>query len=335
MKTKPTIVVITIFIFGFIQAFSQAPVKQWDADFGGSSNDYLTSIQQTTDAGYILGGYSSSPVSGHKTQNTQGGTDYWMVKTDTKGLKQWDSDFGGSDFDFSFAIQQTIDGGYIVGGYSSSGISGDKTQATKGLNDYWIVKTSAATTCSTPINLRTVAITSKEATLRWGAVNGVVKYQVVYRQSGTVNWTVVNTKNNYKRITDLSPNTKYQWRVRSVCSKRPLVASRWSGIQSFSTTTLQAQAVAEAMLAHKNFSGEVYPNPVSQSATISFSLIKASPVVITITDVNGRLLQVIANADFSAGSHTIKFSRGSLTAGIYFLQVKINQGVMMKKIVIE
>jgi len=75
-------------------------VRQWDAAFGGSSNDYLNPIEQTADGGYILGGYSSSPISGDKTQDTKGGTDYWMVKTDSKGVKQGDADFGGSEFDF-------------------------------------------------------------------------------------------------------------------------------------------------------------------------------------------------------------------------------------------
>ena len=43
--------------------------------------------------------------------------------------KQWDATFGGADNETFAAIQQTKDGGYIEGGYSESGISGDKTQA--------------------------------------------------------------------------------------------------------------------------------------------------------------------------------------------------------------
>ncbi len=121
-------------------------VKQWDKDFGGNTNDYLNPIEQTTDSGYILGGYSSSSVSGDKTQPTQGGTDYWLVKTDVNGVKQWDADFGGSDFDFLYALRQTADGGFILGGWSSSGISGDKTQIRKGVNDYWIIKISGSGT---------------------------------------------------------------------------------------------------------------------------------------------------------------------------------------------
>jgi len=118
-------------------------VKQWDARFGGSSYDALRSLQQTADGGYILGGYSSSGISGDKTQASQGGNDYWILKTDANGVKQWDARYGGSGGDNLYSLQQTADGGYILGGWSSSGISGDKTQESQGGSDYWIVKTDA------------------------------------------------------------------------------------------------------------------------------------------------------------------------------------------------
>src|SRR5204863_32675 len=117
--------------------------KQWDKDFGGTNNDELFSIQQTADGGYILGGCSVSGISGDKTQVNWGDIDYWIVKTDSLGNKQWDKDFGGTSDDFLYSMQQTADGGYILGGISSSGISGDKTQVTWGNSDYWIVKTDS------------------------------------------------------------------------------------------------------------------------------------------------------------------------------------------------
>jgi len=115
-------------------------VKQWDKDFGGSSLEDLTSLQQTSDGGYILGGYSGSNISGNKTQNSWGSYDYWVVKLDSLGVIQWDKDFGGSNFDYFTSLQQTSDGGYILGGWSMSDSSGDKTQNSWGLADFWIVK---------------------------------------------------------------------------------------------------------------------------------------------------------------------------------------------------
>ncbi|HNL06927.1 MAG TPA: hypothetical protein PKH93_05085, partial [Chitinophagales bacterium] len=109
---------------------------------GGSSEDYLQSLQQTTDGGYILAGYSNSSISGDKTTAPKGASDYWVVKLSTTGTIEWQNTIGGSGYEQLEAIQQTTDGGYILGGASSSGISGDKTEASKGSSDYWVVKIS-------------------------------------------------------------------------------------------------------------------------------------------------------------------------------------------------
>ena len=130
-----------IFLAFTINLSAQNPlVKQWDYRFGGTHIDAITSFQQTNDGGYILGGYSFSVIGGDKTQNTWGSFDYWIVKIDSIGNKQWDKDFGGNGDDELLSLQQTIDGGYILGGYSNSDSSGDKTQNTWGSYDYWIVK---------------------------------------------------------------------------------------------------------------------------------------------------------------------------------------------------
>ena len=115
-------------------------LKQWDKRFGGTNDDYLYSVQQTTDGGYILGGYSWSGLSGDKTQPSWGNADYWIVKIDSLGIKQWDKRLGGTGDDELHSLQQTTDGGYILGGISNSGIGGDKTQPSWGSEDYWIVK---------------------------------------------------------------------------------------------------------------------------------------------------------------------------------------------------
>ncbi|MBP6512530.1 MAG: T9SS type A sorting domain-containing protein [Bacteroidia bacterium] len=115
----------------------------WQNTIGGSGDDDLYSIQQTTDGGYILGGYSLSNLSGDKSENSLGGQDYWVVKVDAIGNIQWQNTIGGNASDPLYAIQQTIDGGYILGGWSLSYISGDKTEDGKGSQDYWIVKTDA------------------------------------------------------------------------------------------------------------------------------------------------------------------------------------------------
>lgn len=138
---KNILLFILLITFYTTNLYAQNPlVKQWDKRFGGTDNDYLTSLQQTYDGGYILGGYTESGIGGDKTQPSWGGPDYWVVKIDSLGNKQWDKRFGGIDFEILSSLQQTKDGGYILGGYSFSGINGDKTQSSWGAFDYWIVK---------------------------------------------------------------------------------------------------------------------------------------------------------------------------------------------------
>ncbi len=117
--------------------------KQWDKRFGGISGDGIECMQQTFDEGYILGGGSNSGVSGDKTQPSRGGGDYWIVKINSIGIKQWDKRFGTSQHEAISSLQQTKDGGYILGGYTSGGVSGDKTQPSWGDWDYWVVKTDS------------------------------------------------------------------------------------------------------------------------------------------------------------------------------------------------
>ncbi len=110
---------------------------------GGTSDDYLESVDQTTDGGYILGGWSSSGLTGDKTEGLIGGVDYWVVKVDSAGEIEWDNSIGGIWDDELYSVQQTTDGGYILGGYSESYISGDKTENSYGA-DYWVIKLNSS-----------------------------------------------------------------------------------------------------------------------------------------------------------------------------------------------
>jgi len=116
---------------------------QWQKSLGGSNDDYGSSIQQTSDQGYIIAGWSNS-IDGDVSEN-KGGYDYWIVKLNTDGMIQWQKSLGGSGSnDRANAIQQTSDGGYIVAGTSDS-TNGDVLE-NHGASDYWIVKLNAVGT---------------------------------------------------------------------------------------------------------------------------------------------------------------------------------------------
>ncbi len=110
-----------------VLTFAEPPDSLWSQTFGTSDWEECWSVQQTTDSGYILGGYTQSYGAGDK--------DFWLVKTDANGTEEWNNTFGGSASDFCYSVQQTTDGGYILGGYTNSYGAGSA--------DFWLVKTNA------------------------------------------------------------------------------------------------------------------------------------------------------------------------------------------------
>jgi hypothetical protein len=81
----------------------------WQKTYGGSGGDKAYSIQQTTDGGYIVAGYTSSFGAG--------GRDAWVLKLDNGGNIVWQKTYGRSNYDeYIFSIQQTSGGEYIAVG---------------------------------------------------------------------------------------------------------------------------------------------------------------------------------------------------------------------------
>jgi hypothetical protein len=88
--------------------------KVWEKTYGGSRDDWASSIQQTSDGGYIVAGGTWSFGAGS--------ADFYIIKLDASGSKVWEKTYGWIDYDIAYSIQQTSDGGYIVAGSGSENI---------------------------------------------------------------------------------------------------------------------------------------------------------------------------------------------------------------------
>ncbi len=109
---------------------------EWQRSYGGSNYDRARSVSQTCDGGFIIAGESWSDDG--DVGGNYGGYDYWVIKTDSIGLIEFEKHLGGGSVDIARSIQQTSDGGFVVAGESYSNdydVSGNH-----GWKDYWIVK---------------------------------------------------------------------------------------------------------------------------------------------------------------------------------------------------
>jgi len=99
---------------------------EWDETFGGSNYDEASSLIQTDDGGYAIAGGTSS--------KGEGGYDFWVIKLDSTGNKEWDKTFGGNNYDYASSLIQISNGSYVVAGWTKS--------KGAGAADFWVIKFS-------------------------------------------------------------------------------------------------------------------------------------------------------------------------------------------------
>lgn len=167
--------------------------------YGGSNEDVAYDVQQTSEGGFVLAGYTLSN-DGDVGGANNGDEDIWVIKTDASGVIEWETTiggtltdkaqsiqeiaggkfvvvgstistdigvsnhggydiiflrlnnagnpeliklYGGSGWDYGFKVEQTQDGGYIIGGYTTS--NDDDVSGNHGGIDGWALKLDANT----------------------------------------------------------------------------------------------------------------------------------------------------------------------------------------------
>ncbi|MBU1919967.1 T9SS type A sorting domain-containing protein [bacterium] len=100
----------------------------WTCGFGGSEFDECYCVYQTSDGGYLLGGYSESYGAGQE--------DFYIVKLDADGDSLWSRTYGGELSEECNAVLETSDGGYLMAGSTESFGNGREF-----VPDIWILKT--------------------------------------------------------------------------------------------------------------------------------------------------------------------------------------------------
>src|SRR3990172_5472592 len=104
---------LSLFVIGYLNLSASGGLviellaqTTFERSYGGTSPDGGNSVQQTSDGGFIIAGYTSSFGAGS--------ADVYLIKTNAGGDPLWTKTYGGTFFDKGYSVQQTLDGGYII-----------------------------------------------------------------------------------------------------------------------------------------------------------------------------------------------------------------------------
>ncbi|MCK4397010.1 T9SS type A sorting domain-containing protein [candidate division WOR-3 bacterium] len=279
----------------------------WAKIYGGSNYDWAWEVQQTLDLGYIVVGLTQSFGSR--------GVNVYLIKTDSLGDTLWTRVLGGEGGDGGYSVQQTLDGGYIIAGFTDS--------FGAGMQDVYLIKTNPFSLLSP--NGGDVLFWDSTYTVRWfwekppgsGAVYDIGLFLSI-DGGNTYPYTIV---------TGIHPDsTSYEWTIPHVSSNtcKVKIEIDTSGItykedESDDVFTI-TQTVIKEQNEHISQNKDIYiiyhPNPFTSEVSVKCSGIsEKQKVTLEIYDVSGRLVK-------SVPITTRHLSLGTdLKLGIYFLKL--------------
>jgi len=112
--------------------------NEWQISFGSEADELVTKMLIDSNSNLYLCGSSYGGISGNKTVDTYGETDFWIIKTDPLGNEIWQKSYGGTEND-TFRDGLIVDNKLFLIGGSNSGESGIKTGFNRGNTDYWLI----------------------------------------------------------------------------------------------------------------------------------------------------------------------------------------------------
>ncbi|HYV95512.1 MAG TPA: T9SS type A sorting domain-containing protein [Chitinophagales bacterium] len=344
---------------------------QWQRSLGGTGSDEAFGVDQSTDGGFIVAGYTTSndgDVSGY-----HGNIDYWIVKLDSGGNIQWQKCLGGSGLDKSNSIQQTFDHGFIVLGYSFSD-DGD-VSGNHGNTDFWVVKLDSSGNIQWQKSLggsdedghESFGELEQSSSIQQIADGGFIMTGCTESMDGDVSGNHLGAygypSGDYWIVKlDSSGNLQWQKCLGGSFLEHATEIQQTTGGE-FIVAGMGASNDGDVSGLHpggscSNFGGDywivklfygastdvqhtdvlqswsVFPNPASGKSFINYSLSTRAAVRIELYDLLGNKLKQLINAEDDAGEHNASFDASKLANGVYLLQIHAGNQMKSQKIIV-
>lgn len=136
---------ILLSFFGLLLAFvvQGQPGIEWEKTYGGTGWEELQAMSYDGNNGYIFAGQTSSIIGGDITIPSSGDSDAWIIRTNVDGDMDWQRRYGCDGRERIWDILPLDDGTFFMLGESTSNACADKTEDSRGEEDYWLIKTDA------------------------------------------------------------------------------------------------------------------------------------------------------------------------------------------------
>ena len=177
---------------------------------------------------------------------------------------------------------------------------------------------NGATTCPAPTDLHVTDSSSNTLAIEWTENGDAEQWNIQSRAGNGVMSSDVSYATSYL-ITDLQPNTEYQIQVQSVCGVQ---TSEWTPVATASTTT---------GLRNHDRSIIVYPNPANNVVCVKY-LVNNNEFSggIQVCDVYGK---TVVETGHAPSLPETRIDISGLSAGMYFVRVTTEEGVITKAFV--
>ncbi len=204
------------------------------------------------------------------------------------------------------------------------------------------VPTPASCSLTVPGSLTATAESNTAERLTWGVMPASDSIVIRYKPETSQIYRYITLPNIGQVtlvITGLTPNTKYQWRIKTVCGT---TSSSYSGKRLFTTlgfTNIPYQTSSSSKSYVYTESDDesdmiIFPNPASESVRLSYFSNQETVSFLSIMDMNGRVVKS-QEIPFIEGDNEIRIETVELESGIYFLQIKNDQATQTQRLMIS
>ena len=295
----------------------------WTSFFYRDSGTECSSVQETSDGGYIVVGFfdelSTTEV-------------LWVIKTDSNGDTLWTKTY---DSGMAYSIKKTADGGYVIVGAKLPSSS---------LGYIWLLKTDCNGdtlwtktygTSSTNIGYSVQKTTDGGYIIAGGTYDFYLPFkyfQIIRTDSiGNALWTKIPSNDSYGYDIQLTTDGGYiavGYVYRDVWwtnSDVLLIKTKPDPVLFMD----QKPVLISGYKLHQN-----YPNPFNPTTTLEFDLPKTSQVSLKIFNILGEEVATLVSDKLSAGSYAYEWDASKYASGVYLYRLKAGDYVETRKMVL-